>query len=92
MPRKTIRNLITSPELLAQINPENQQLVDDFLSYLRSIQRSETTIAGYLNDINIAMVWNLQCNGNKPLLTGQREMWWLIRIGCLMIIRILRQE
>lgn len=66
MPRKTIRNLITSPELLAQINPENQQLVDDFLSYLRSIQRSETTIAGYLNDINIAMVWNLQCNGNKP--------------------------
>lgn len=65
MPRKTKQNDITSPELLAQVNSENDQLLNDFVSYLRSVQRSETTIAGYFNDIQIAFVWNLQHNGNK---------------------------
>lgn len=64
MPRKTKMNSITSPELLAQVNPKNRQLLADFLDYLRSVQRSETTIAGYENDIQIAWVWCLQNNGN----------------------------
>lgn len=58
-------NSITSPELLAQVNPENKTLLNDFLDYLRSIQRSETTIEGYQNDIEIAFVWCLQNNENK---------------------------
>lgn len=57
-------NIITSPELLAQVNPDNIQLLEDFLNYLRSVQRSETTIAGYKNDIEIAWVWCLQYNKN----------------------------
>ena len=65
MPRKTKKNMITSSDLLAQVNPENKQLLDDFVNYLRSIQRSDTTIEAYINDINIAFVWNLQFNGNK---------------------------
>ena len=65
MGRKTKTNSITSPELLAQINPENVQLLNDFLNYLRSVQRSETTIAGYKSDIEIAFVWCLQNNANK---------------------------
>lgn len=64
MGRKTKMNSITSPELLAQVNPENTQLLNDFEDYLRSIQRSETTIAGYENDIQIAFVWCLQHNNN----------------------------
>lgn len=64
MPRKTKMNIITSPELLAQVNPDNIQLLEDFLNYLRSVQRSETTIAGYKNDIEIAWVWCLQYNKN----------------------------
>ena len=64
MPRKTKQNDITSPELLSQVNPENNQLLEDFLDYLRSVQRSETTIAGYKNDIEIAWVWCLQHNNN----------------------------
>ena len=44
MGRKTKMNSITSPEKLAQVNPENTRLVDDFLNYLRSTERSETTI------------------------------------------------
>ena len=65
MSRKTKMNDITSPELWAQVNPENKQLLTDFLDYLRSIQRSETTISGYYNDIQIAFVWGLQFNKNS---------------------------
>lgn len=65
MARSTKMNSITSPELLRQVNPKNKQLLADFLDYLRSIQRSETTIAGYDNDIQIAWVWCLQNNDNK---------------------------
>ena len=65
MARSTKMNSITSPELLRQVNPKNKQLLADFLDYLRSVQRSETTIAGYDNDIQIAWIWCLQNNDNK---------------------------
>lgn len=64
MARATKMNSITSPELWAQVNPENRQLLTDFLDYLRSVQRSETTIRGYENDIQIAFVWCLEHNNN----------------------------
>lgn len=64
MPRKTKMNNITSPELLAQVNPENKQLLEDFLDYLRSIKRSESTCNAYKNDIEIAWVWSLRFNNN----------------------------
>lgn len=64
MARKTKMNNITNPELLAQVNPKNTELLNDFKDYLRSVQRSETTIAGYENDIQIAWVWSLQHNNN----------------------------
>lgn len=65
MSRKTKMNNITTPELLQQVNPKNIQLLKDFLSYLKAVQRSETTIHGYENDIQIAWVWCLQNNDNK---------------------------
>jgi integrase/recombinase (xerC/xerD family); CF-10 family len=64
MGRKTKMNSITSPELLAQVNPDNIQLLNDFLNYLQSVAKSETTIRGYENDIQIAWVWCLQHNKN----------------------------
>ena len=65
MGRSTKMNDITSPEKLAKVNPENMQLMHEFLNYLRSVQRSETTIHGYENDLCIAWVWCLEQNGNK---------------------------
>lgn len=65
MGRKTKMNSITSPELLAQVNPQNMQLLDDFKDYLRSVQRSEATINGYESDILIAWVWGLKYNNNS---------------------------
>ncbi len=64
MGRKTQMNSLTSPELLEQVNPENKELLQEFLDYLRSLQRSEGTIDGYEHDINIAFVWALQHNDN----------------------------
>lgn len=65
MGRSTKMNSITSTEKLTEVNPENMQLLSDFLDYLRSVQRSETTIHGYENDIQIAWVWCLEHNDNK---------------------------
>lgn len=65
MPRKTKMNDLTSPELVSQINPNNARLRDDFLDYLRSVQRSPGTIGGYQNDLNILFVFCLQRLGNK---------------------------
>lgn len=65
MGRKTQHNSITSPDLLAQVNPDNISLLNDFINYLQSLQRSNGTIEQYENDIKIAFVWNLQHNNNK---------------------------
>lgn len=64
MARKTKMNKITSPELLLRVNPKNIELLNDFVDYLRSVQRSEQTIKGYVNDIQIAWVWSLKHNDN----------------------------
>ena len=40
MARATKYNKLTSPELLARVNPENLQLMEEFLAYLRSMRHS----------------------------------------------------
>lgn len=64
MARKTTMNNITTPELLAQVNPKNKELMSDFMDYLKSMQRSETTIKAYESDLNICFVWSLLHNDN----------------------------
>lgn len=83
MPRKTKQNDITSPELLSQIDPDNRRLKEDFLDYLRSVQRSEGTIRGYDNDLDIFFVYCLQHLGNKKFVNiSKRDLVsfqnWLI--------------
>lgn len=65
MPRKTKMNNLTSHELVSEINPENIRLKKDFLSYLQSVQRSEGTIHGYENDLDIFFVYCAKNLGNK---------------------------
>lgn len=65
MARTTKRNSITSAELLSQVNPDNLSLLDEFMEYLKSTQRSETTIFVYKNDLEIVFCWNVQFNKNK---------------------------
>ena len=65
MGRTTTQNKITTPELLDQINPQNKDLVKEFISYLYSVDRSHNTVYQYEQDLNIFFVWNLQNNKNK---------------------------
>lgn len=65
MPRKTKQNSITSAEKTALINKNNIRLKDDFLMYLRSVQRSSGTISGYDNDLLIVFTYILENLGNK---------------------------
>lgn len=65
MGRATKRNKLTSIEQIAAINPENRRLVSDYLDYLKSTQKSDSTIAVYKNDLDICMVWCLNFNSNK---------------------------
>lgn len=83
MSRKTRMNVLTSDELIKQVNPDNTRLKEDFLSYLQSIQRSPKTIYSYENDLDIFFVWNAQHNRNKffPEIT-KRDLvsfqYWLL--------------
>lgn len=84
MARKTKMNSITSPELLAQVNPNNIRLKDEFIDYLRSINRSPGTCAGYDSDLQIFFVWVLQHANNKDFVkVSKRDLVayqnWLIR-------------
>lgn len=64
MGRKTKQNFITTDKLHL-VNIENTKLLNDFLIYLKSIRRSERTITGYKNDIEIFFVFLLDFCNNK---------------------------
>lgn len=56
--RKTVYNTgLTTPEKIAGINKKNMELLNDFLDYLKSIARAETTIKNYKADLLIFFCW-----------------------------------
>lgn len=65
MPRKTKMRHITSAEKTAMINKNNLALKNDFLSYLKSLQRSNGTINGYDNDLLIVFTYIMENLNNK---------------------------
>ena len=50
---------------MAKVNPNNITLQKDFLDYLKSTHKSEGTIKGYRNDLDIFWVWVLDNLDNK---------------------------
>ncbi len=65
MGRTTVYNNITTEENIAKINRKNKELMNDFLDYLISIDRSPTTVKAYKSDLEIFFVWNLENNDDK---------------------------
>ena len=65
MGRGTIYNNITSPEKISAINPENISLMNDFLDYLRSVGRADSTIKNYKADLLVFFCWCEDTLGNK---------------------------
>lgn len=62
--RETYRNVITSPELIEQINPENKKLVDRFLKNFAT-KRSPNSVVSYKSNLNIFFCYNVIYNDNK---------------------------
>jgi len=65
MGRNTQYNKQTCDDDTKNINPENLELMKDFLDYLKSVDRSSTTIHGYENDLLIFFTYNYKNNHNK---------------------------
>ena len=95
MPRKTIQHSIVTPELWEQVSKENKELMNDFMEYCKSTNKSVKTIDGYLNDIMIFMVWNLQHNNNKFFIDFTKRdvmkyQGWLVNTQNLSSARVRR--
>lgn len=65
MGRKTARSMSATPEKMADVNPENLRLKKDFLSYLKSVNRSSETIKVYESNLNIFFCWAVDNAANK---------------------------
>lgn len=63
--RETFRKIITSEELINQINPENVKLMERFLKNFAT-KRSPKSVVVYRSNLNIFFVWNLLENDNRP--------------------------
>ena len=63
--RSTVYNNITSEEKLKQVNQDNLDLEEDYLDYLRSVDRAKTTIYQYQQNLRVFWCWNLEYNKNK---------------------------
>ena len=61
--RKTYRKVITTPELIEQINAENKKLMDRFLKNFAT-KRSPQSVKVYESNLHIFFVWNLLENDN----------------------------
>lgn len=65
MGRTTSYNIIISPELWSKVSKQNKNLLDDFLAYKKSSDKSPNTIHQYFQVLRIFFVWNYSNNDNK---------------------------
>ena len=65
--RKTFRKVITSPELIEQINPKNKMLMERFLKNFAT-KRSPNSVVSYRSNLQIFFCWNVENNSNKEFI------------------------
>ena len=66
-------NRTFSEEKWALVNPENKQILDDFLLEYRSQKKSPKTIEGYRQDLRIILVHIMEKHNNKSLLEMSKK-------------------
>lgn len=86
MGRKIQHNNIVTNELLAQCNKENIELGNDFLDYLRSVDRSPNTINAYRRDLFIFWFIYFSIAITNSLLIYLRGILLVIRVFVLLNI------
>lgn len=65
MARKTVYNAIVNEDNYGEVCQENKDLLDEFLEYCQSTDKSPLTITNYKSDIKICFIWSLAFNKNK---------------------------
>lgn len=83
MGRTTVYNNITSNDKIALCNKDNIILGEDFLDYLKSIDRAETTIKQYASDLRIFWCWNYEYNNNKDFIKISKREFAKMQRHCL---------
>ena len=81
--RSTVYNSITSPETTKQINPDNIDLMEEFLEYLQSVDRSPQTISSYRSDLLIFFTYVLQKLDNKKFVDITKREFARFQNHCL---------
>ncbi len=64
MARTTVYNKVVDDERYELVLEENKELLNEFVDYLQSTDKSELTIKNYISDIKIFFIWNLEHNKN----------------------------
>ena len=59
------RNVIVTEEKWAKVLPKNKDLLNEFLGYFSSIDRSAGTVMQYEKQLQIFFTWNMEFNANK---------------------------
>lgn len=65
MARSTVYNDIVTDELYEKVNSDNKELLEEFIEYLYSTDKSKLTIVNYTSDIKICFIWCLKHAKNK---------------------------
>lgn len=63
-----VYNRIYSPEKWDKVNPENKNIMDDFLTEYRQQKKSETTLKAYWNDLRLVLIKIMEDFDNKSIL------------------------
>lgn len=81
--RSTVYNSIVSEGDKAKINKDNIYLMEDFLDYLKSIDRAPQTIAAYRNDLYIFFVYVLNNFENKKFIDITKREFARFQSHCI---------
>lgn len=81
--RSTVYNRIVTKDKKSLINKNNIELMEDFLDYLQSIDRSKETLAAYRSDLYIFFVLVIDLLDNKDFINITKREFAKIQSYCL---------
>lgn len=88
MGRQTNHNKLGIEEKRHLFNPDNVTLLEEFVVYLQSVGRSKGTIDGYINDIEMFFVYNLEKNKNKFFVDLTKKDIMFYQNYCMNVLKV----
>lgn len=88
MARETKHNKLGIDDKRPLFNKDNVQLLEEFVVYLQSIGRSELSIKGYINDIEMFFVYNLEKNKNKFFVDLTKKDIMFYQNYCMNVLKV----